>query len=503
VPVACIDLPALPLQLVWRDEPMLRGRAVVVVDEDRPQGRVLWVCERARATGVLPGMRFAHALGLCGELHARVVARSKLDAAMTELRAAFAKLSPRVEPCVSGGEGAFWLDGDGLDRLYTRVSWAHTIARAVEQLGFSGAVVVGWSRFASYAIARAQRRPEIVVFQSDAEERGAAATVPLARLDIAPELRDALARLGVTTVGELVRLPAGGILERFGSDAHRLYELAAGEGWDPIVPVAPPQVPDERVVLDDDDDDVDRLVFAIKGAIDKLFDRLAARVRACTALHLELACRATLRDRELVAHSIAPAEPTLDVGLFVRLVRLRLEGKPPPAPVYELRVWADEVAATHAQLALFAGRARRDLRACDEAIAQLRAELGDNAVVRAVLRDGHLPEASFGWEPFDKMVPARPQPRLIQTLVRRIRARPQLLPQPHNVRDDGWLLSKLEQGAVVRIVGPYIVSGGWWADRDGREVHREYHFAELKRGECLWVYYDRRRHRWYWQGTVE
>jgi protein ImuB len=79
-------------------------------------------------------------------------------------------------------------------------------------------------------------------------------------------------------------------------------------------------------------------------------------------------------------------------------------------------------------------------------------------------------------------------------------ARPQPLPpQARQVRDDGWLLSGLEHGAVVRIFGPYIVSGGWWT----HGIHREYHFAELRRGDCLWVYYDRNRRRWFCQGAVE
>jgi protein ImuB len=101
------------------------------------------------------------------------------------------------------------------------------------------------------AIARATRHG-VTVLRSDADERTAAANVPLARLDIDPKLRDALARLGVTSVGQMVRLPGGGILERFGREAHRLYQLAAGERWDPLVPVAPPEAPDERVLLDDE-----------------------------------------------------------------------------------------------------------------------------------------------------------------------------------------------------------------------------------------------------------
>ena len=497
--VACLDLPALPLQLVWREQPEMRAHPVVVIDEDRPQGSVLWACERARKTGVLVGQRYAHALSLCGALRARVVPPEQITNATDELRVALHALSPRVEP---GEPGTFWLDGDGLDRLFPHAAWGATIARTVSELGLAGAVVVGFSRFATYAIARATRHG-VTVLRSDADERAAAARVPLARLDIAPALRDALGRLGVTTIGQLVRLPGGGILERFGNDAHRLYQLAAGERWDPLVPVAPPEAPDERVLLDDEEHDIERLMFFIKSPIDRLLDRLAARGRALAALHVELSLKHAVGDIELRAECIKPAAPTLDARVLVRLVHLRLTGMPPAAPVDAVRVWADDIAASREQLALFASKPRRDLRAADEALARVRAELGDDAVVRAVLRDGHLPEASFGWERLVHVVAAQPQSgdeKQVRPLVRRLFVRPQMLPpQARQVRDDGWLLSGLEHGAVVRIVGPYIVSGGWWA----HELHREYHFAELKRGDCLWVYYDRNRRRWFWHGAVE
>jgi protein ImuB len=510
VKVACLDLPALPLQLAWRKEPELRAQAVVVIDEDRPQGTVLWACERARAAGVLPGQRYAHALGLHRALRARIVPPEQIAAAITELRTALHALSPRVEP--SDEPGTFWLDGEGLERIFPDApfasgehrplrgqAWGMAIQRAIVALGLSGAVVVGFSRFATYAIARATRGG-VTVLRSDADERTAASAVPLARLDVDPKLRDSLARLGVTTLGQMVRLPGGGILERFGREAHQLYQLAAGERWDPLVPMAPPEAPDEHVVLDDDEHDVERLVFFLKGALDRLLDRLAARGRALTALHVELTLRHAVGHTGLRADCIKPAAPTLDGRALLRLVHLRLTGMPPAAPVNAARVWADHVAATREQLAMFAAKPRRDLRAADEALARVRAELGDDAVVRAVLREGHLPEASFGWERLHHVVPAKPAPRLVRPLVRRLYAKPQLLPpQARQVRDDGWLLSGLEHGAVVRILGPYIVSGGWWQ----HELHREYHFAELRRGDCLWVFYDRNRRRWFCQGTVE
>ena len=493
--IACLDLPALPLQMVWRSEPAWRAHPVVVIDEDRPQGEVLWACERARKAGVLVGQRYAHALSLCGGLRARVVPPEQIVEALEELRGVLHRLSPRVEP---GEPGSFWLDGDGLDRVFGD-RWGVSIMKAVSELGYHGAVVVGFSRFATYAIARATRHG-VTVLRSDLDERTAASAVPLARLDIAPKLRDSLARLGVATVGQLVRLPGGGILERFGTDAHRLYQLAAGERWDPLVPVAPPEAPDERVILDDEEDDVERLMFVIKAPIDRLLDRLAAKARALTALHVELSLKHAVGKIEVRSDCIKPAAPTLDARALMRLVHLRLTGMPPSAPVNAVRVWSEDTLATREQLALFASKPRRDLRAADEAIARVRAELGDDAVVRAVLREGHLPEASFGWERLVHVTPAAPKPRLVRPLVRRLLSRPQPLPpQVRQVRDDGWLLSNLEHGAVVRIVGPYVVSGGWWT----HELHREYHFAELRRGDCLWVYYDRNRRRWFWHGAVE
>src|SRR5689334_23812522 len=113
--VACLDLPAFPLQLVWRQEPAWRAVPVVVVDRDRPQGQVLWACERARAAGVLVGHRYAHALALCAGLRGRVVPSEQIAEAIIELRAALHRLSPRVEP---GEPGTFWLDGEGLDRVF-------------------------------------------------------------------------------------------------------------------------------------------------------------------------------------------------------------------------------------------------------------------------------------------------------------------------------------------------------------------------------------------------
>ena len=39
--------------------------------------------------------------------------------------------------------------------------------------------------------------------------------------------------------------------------------------------------------------------------------------------------------------------------------------------------------------------------------------------------------------------------------------------------------------------------------RAGEQEGRDYYFVETRRGEVLWVYYDRRRRGWFLHGRVE
>jgi protein ImuB len=518
--IACVDIPALPLQLLWRADPSLRTHPVVIIDEDRPQGQVLWACERARAMQVLPGQRYAHALGLCAGLRASVMLPEVMAAAVAEIHVALQQFSPNVEVGSDATAGSFWLDGAGLARVFVDhhedragTKWGDLISADILNSGLECMVVVGFSRFATYAVAKAcigaarvkrtsQRISDhLVVFDSEQDETRVAREVPLARLDMPVKLRDALGRLGVTTLGQMVQLPGGGIMERFGKEAFTLYQLAAGQRWDPLATSKPVVTLQEVVLLDDEERNVERLMFLIKAAVDRLLRSLAERSHAVVALHIECKLKHSVTDVRLQTECVKPASATLDSAALARLIHLRLAGiAAPPAPVIEFRVWADTALATQEQLSLFAQKPRRNLQLANEALAKLRAEAGEDAVVRAVLRPGHLPEAMFSWERVIAVSVAVPTQILVQPLVRRVMSKPQMLPpQSTSVRNDGWLLSGLEHGAVVRIVGPYVISGGWWA----KDVHREYHFAQTQRGDQLWVYYDRHRRRWFCQGDVE
>ncbi len=503
--MACVDIAAFPLQLLYRRQPSWREQAAAVVAEDKPQGLITCVNEHARAQGVLPGQRFAQALSLAPTLRASTVGAAEIAAGVADLHERLLRFSPAVEPYTEEA-GVFWLDGTGLMRLFGSLeAWADAILHELQSAGFVASLAIGPTRFTTYALARARARA-VTVMADAAQAHAAARKVDLARLGIAANLREQLRRLGVVTVGQLAQLPAGGMMRRFGAHAYRLHQLAAGTSWDPLRAQDTRQRFENQVHFDDPERNTDRLVFACKSALDPMLARLARAGRALSALEWAMVLDHGTSIEEEPAHrpveyrDIRPAEPTLDARLLLRLLHLRLESAPPPAGVREIRLRAVDVAATREQLELFRHRPKRDLAAANQALASLRAVLGERAVLKATVREGHLPEARYGFETLAKVVKATPRPADARYMIRRIHRRARMLPpQEHRYRDDGWLLGSVEAGPVTKVVGPYVLSGGWWH----KEVFREYHYAETRRGDVLWVYYDRRRRRWFEHGWLE
>jgi protein ImuB len=494
--LACVDVPALPLQLLLQEHPEWREHPAAVVAEDRPHARLLWVNERARHSRILPGQTYAAALSLDRDLRAGTVAPSALTAGVALLTDRLRRFSPDVEPAGSR-PGVFWLDARGLERLFeSLLRWAEQLRASLREAGFTATVVAGFTRFGTYAVARSSAIT--TVFREPSEEDHAARRVGLDRLDLPPDVRDVLARLGVRTVGEFLRLPPGGIRRRFGREAYDLHRLAAGERWAPLQPEDEPARFERRLELPSPDDDAERLLFVLKPLLDSLLSELAAGRLALAALRLRL----RLDDRKRIDERLRPAAPTLDGPQLLGLVRLRLESLRLTAGIVELVLAAEAVPATDQQLRLFTPIAQRDLGAVARAFARLRAELGDQAVVRARLVEAHLPGARFAWVPIESAVAPEPRSVAPRPLVRRIYDTPVALPPRPRQEPDGWLLKGLDHGPVSRLRGPYVVSGGWWR-AGGGGVHREYYFAEMKSGDVLWIYYDRRRRRWLLEGRVE
>jgi protein ImuB len=504
--LACVDLPAFALQLLLKRHPEWRAYPAAVVAEDKPQGLILQINERARRCGVLPGLRYAAAFSLARGLRAGEVRPDEIHQRIVALTQRLMRFTPEVEPSAPE-PGVFWLNGKGLQRLFASPQkWGDAIYQDIKAQGLQANLVVGFSRFGTYAVAK--EKPGITIFEDSAEERSAAGKVPLDRLNIEAKFRDTLFKLGIKTVGGLLSLPSAGLRERFGAQAHRLYRMAAGDLWMPLDPCVPEETVAQRYLLDDPESDATRLLFLIKQLLHPMLATLAARTQALSALWLGF----MIDKGEWLKEQIRPAVPTLDAAQILDLVRLRLESLKFPAGVIEIELTAEACAATVEQLRLFTEQPKRDFDSANRALARLRAEFGAEAVVQAKLKDGHLPEARFTWEPLAQIkLPVNGlngAKRLndlnglnsSKTLVRRITEKPIMLASgPYNRHEDGWLLLGPKHGSIDKLTGPYVYSGGWW----NREIQRDYYFAETRRGDLLWLYYDRIRRRWFLQGAVE
>jgi protein ImuB len=492
--LACVDVRALPLQLALRAEPAWRERPAAVLDRDASGGRVLWLDEKARARGVLPGMTHAAALALATDLVARAVPAHEVERGTRELRELIERFSPEVEPCADD-PGIFWVDVGGLELFHPTVdAWAAALHAALAERGFASAIAVGFRREAVFAAARALGRARIRIAPTPERELAELAAVELARLDFEPEARDALDALGVRTLGELARLPANGLELRFGGEVSRWQRIATGLFAGEFAPstLAEP----ERALADFEHAlaSSDALLAAFEELAAPVFARLAARERAVKSLAVTLELDGAAPKRI----ELSTAAPTHALAEFRRLLALRLERVTLARGVERLALEFRDVAARPDELALFAERPKRDLAAASRALAALRAAFGPSAVVVARLVERHLPEASFEWVPLERA--AAPRPRAVERarLVRRVFDAPQPLPPRDRHADDGWLLAGSLRGPVKKLSGPYPLCGGWWK----HEVRRDYYFAELACGEWLWVYYDQARRRWFWQGTV-
>lgn len=561
--VACVALPAFPLQVLLRRNPEWQGQPVAVVDHDKPQGILLWVNEAARAQRILPGMRYAAGLSLTRELRAGVVADEEVRVAVASLEGRLNFFSPEVQ-AMEREPGVFWMGADGLSLLFpSLVRWARLIRADLERAGYEAEVAVGFSRFATYAAARCGARllrarvgarapisgtptndakssatnaanatvtsgantmatnaanatatsgvapHDVLVFRDPRAEIAAVRHVPIDRLGVDPDLRDTLAKLAIHDLGGFADLPPEGLQKRFSSEVIRLHRLLRGELWDPLRPDPIAEPCCARHVFDDPEEDRERLLTQITVLLRELLDRLGTGGDELGALRFDLVFehdgfgdRTDGGERKPPprwSERLRPARPTMEEAQIIQLIRLRLESLSLPAGVTELELEVEGARIVQEQLELFGGVGPRDLEAATRAFARLRAELGDNVVVRAVLREGHLPEARFSWEPMGTL--GSPQARRVhlRPLVRRILGSPWPLPSRPRHEPDGWLVTGLEGGSAEEIIGPYIVSGGWWR----RAIHREYHYIRTDRGRWLWVYYDRERRRWYLQGEVE
>jgi protein ImuB len=491
VPLACVNVADLPLQLLLKKHPQWRDLPTAVVSKDSPYGRIITTNVQAKEYGILPGIRYAAGLSFTFELRADTIADNEIRAGSVSIAAALRHLSPRVE-AHELDPGVFWLDAGGLSSLFQNMeAWCGKVRNVMLGMGYQAAVAVGFSRFGCYAAAKSTR--DQVIFTHAQDERAAALEAEINILSLASEVLERLEMLGIRTVGSFLDLPLGGVRKRFGPEVERLYRFAAGALDLPLQPTEEEQEPEYFHKLPCPEASSVRLLHYLQRSLSALTGGVKSRHRLIRELRISF----VLEDGELALEPILPSRPSVDSGLLLELIALRLDNRRLPGAAEAIKIAALTVPERNIQTELFPGSSTENFQEVDKVFSRLRATFGNSCIQRARLEDEHLPELSYSWESLERLRlggekngvevqnkrARRAVRQAVRRVVRRIFEQPRTSPDLH----------------VPKLWGPYPISSCWWS----AEQRRDYFFAEAGNGEILWLYFDRMAKQWLQIGVLE
>ena len=375
-------------------------------------------------------------------------------------------------------------------RLYGGlVSLRQQIAAGLGKQGFNASLAIAPTPLAATWLARAGRRACI---RDPANLASAVRTLPLACLEWPAATRDAIAGMGVMTVGDCLRLPREGFARRFGSQ--RLLELdrALGRLPDPRRSWRAPEAFCADYEMTEEQSDRDVLLAICHELLLSLERFLLTRQLGTLRVQFSffhLRAKATQL-------SLRGARAERRAEHWFDLLRIRFERLSLAEPVIAVRLHGGHNQALHAGTENFNFRdkaGRRGLRYSMSQLAdRLVARVGNEAVRGVMTVAEHRPQRA--WRLRD-LQGGRAATML--TAIRRTIGRPLwMLPEPALLpAEQGY---PLHHGRLTLLEGPGRFETGWW-DEDG--VARDYYTAVNPHGVQMWVFRNRTRHAdWYLHG---
>src|SRR5215213_6295076 len=240
--IVCVLLPRFALSVAAGGRAELARGPVALAPEPGREPLIGEVSAAAEAHGVKAGLRLGEALARCPTL--RLVPPDPAGVAdeWDRLLTALEGIGAAVE---SGRPGFAWFDARGLRNLYGGTVEG-VIAAARRALGTSVRLGAAPSRFAALAAAsRARARRAELAPAGPGLLAAYLAPLPVDLLTTRPEtaaLPETLERFGITTLGELAKLPRAALADRFGTAGPLARDLARG-----IDTPLKPRIPAERL----------------------------------------------------------------------------------------------------------------------------------------------------------------------------------------------------------------------------------------------------------------
>ena len=324
--------------------------------------------------------------------------------------------------------------------------------------------------------------------------------LPLAALRWPQETLERLARMGVRTIGQVLRLPRAGFARRFGTDSLAVLDRLTGRSADLHDRFQARERFRRRRELSYELENQTAILGALAPLLAELGKFLESR--QCGVMKLE--CLLRHRHAEPTSCVLRLAAPVADVDRLTELLGERLSALTLPEPVRSCELRSSSlvrrVFSSNSvwQPGEYGGGAGTE---ATELIESLRARLGPEAVYGLQVLPGHRPENAWCVrEPgASKATASLADGRRSghDDALRSFRRPMWLLPEPK-------LLSEREglprRRGPLRLLGePERIETGWW---DGGDIARDYYTATDLHGVRLWIFRERTApHRWFLHGV--
>jgi DNA polymerase-4 len=380
-----VDLDAFFAAVEQRDRPELRGVPVVVgVGGRHDRGVVSAASYEARRYGIHSAMPLRTAAALCRDAVFVPVDGHKYRTVSRQIMEILRRYTPAVEP-ISIDEA--FLDVAGSEALLgTPIEIARSIRATIRaELQLTASVGVATTKLVA-KVASDLRKPDALVVVAAGTEAAFLAPLPISRLwGVGEKTANALAELGVTTIGDLAALPDDTLGRRFGNQGRVLGQRARGIDASPVSAADPARSVSHEHTFDIDTADPD----ALERTLLALSEGVAGRLRAGGVKARTIAVKVRDSSFSTVSRQRTLSQPTDQTEVIfeavVDLARPQLHG---------IRVRLLGVAASQLgegdQMALFAGDERK--RRATEAADEIRRRYGSKAIRRARLLDSGVAE---------------------------------------------------------------------------------------------------------------
>jgi protein ImuB len=352
-------------------------------------------------------------------------------------------------------------------------------------------------------------QPDHFIVTNKSQLIGRLSALPLAPLRWPQEMLERLARMGVRTIGQVLRLPRAGFARRFGPEPLAELDRLTGRGADLRHHFQPRERFRRRRELTYELENNATLLTVLEPLLADLGRFL--QVRQCGITELE--CRLRHRHAAETICTLRLAAPVADVARLTELLGERLGALVLPEPVRacEIRTGLPVRRVLASKPLWQPGEyGSSDGPQSPELIERLRVRLGHESVYGLRVLQGHRPENA--WSRCEPQVAsgshAAKGPRALSgppqaaatsmaSVWPAFRRPLWLLPAPQQLEEVDGVPRR--RGALRFFGAVERIETGWW---DGGDVGRDYYTAFDIYGVQLWIFRERAQpHRWFLHGV--